>query len=297
MHPLTVHQSSIAASQEQIGKIEQIPGMTPPLALQLVRANAQSYQQMKELEVTCYEYGHSDMRGFRNPDNDTDPVYREYVNRHQRQYGKEKSGEILNTNLHNVSFYPNASVHPRFLQMRVIKPIAVDRTTIEISIFCWKGAPDEINRRNITYANTVHSPSSLIKPDDLEAYRRVQQGLRSSGREWISQHSLFDPASDDTTPQSALSEHYIRNQYRAWLAYMCGRIVIIFAGNKTRTSLRQMTWKRLNYCFTGKRNFLTRPIMRTGWHYSAMIAGTGSRQRKTRRTLSMIFPCFMKTAT
>ena len=115
MHPLTVHQSSIAASQEQIGKIEQTSGMTPPLALQLVGANAQSYQQMKELEVTCYEYGHSDMRGFRNPDNDTDPVYREYINRHRQKYGMEKSAEILNTNLHNVSFYPNASAHPRFL--------------------------------------------------------------------------------------------------------------------------------------------------------------------------------------
>ena len=221
MHPLTVHQSSIAASREQISKIEQTSGKTPPLALQLVQANAQSYRQMEELEVTCYEYGHSDMRGFRNPDNDTDPVYREYVNRHQRQYGLEKSAEILNTNLHNVSFYPNASAHPRFLQMRVIRPVSVDRTAIEINIFRWKGAPDEINRRNITYANTVHSPSSLIKPDDLEVYRRVQEGLHSSGREWISQHSLFDPDTDDTTPQSALSEHYIRNQYRAWLAYMC----------------------------------------------------------------------------
>ena len=221
MHPLTVHQSSIAASREQISRIEKTPGKLPPLALQLVQANAQNYRQMGELEVTCYEYGHSDMRGFRNPDNDTDPVYREYVSRHQRQYGVEKSGEILNTNLHNVSFYPNASAHPRFLQMRVIKPIAVDRTTIEINIFRWKGAPEEINRRNIIYANTVHSPSSLIKPDDLETYRRVQEGLHSSGREWISQHSLFDPASDDTSPQSALSEQYIRNQYRAWLAYMC----------------------------------------------------------------------------
>ena len=221
MHPLTVHQSSIAASREQISKIEQTSGKTPPLALQLVQANAQSYRQMEELEVTCYEFGHSDMRGFRNPDNDTDPVYREYVNRHQRQYGVEKSAEILNTNLHNVSFYPNASAHPRFLQMRVIRPVSVDRTAIEISIFRWKGAPDEINRRNITYANTVHSPSSLIKPDDLEVYRRVQEGLHSSGREWISQHSLLDPDSDDTTPQSTLSEHYIRNQYSAWLAYMC----------------------------------------------------------------------------
>lgn len=223
MHPLNVHQSSIAASREQISRIEMTAGNTPPLALQLVQANAQSYRQMEELEVTCYKYGHSDMRGFRNPDNDTDPVYQEYVNRHQQRYGREKSAQILNTNLHNVNFYPNASAHPRFLQLRVIRPISVDRTAVEINVFRWKGAPDEINRRNITYANTIHSPSSLIKPDDLEAYRRVQEGLHASGREWISQHSLFDPDTDHASPQSALSEQYIRNQYRAWLAYMCNK--------------------------------------------------------------------------
>ena len=221
MHPLTVHQSSIAASREQISRIEKSPGKLPPLALQLVQANAQGYRQMDELEVTCYEHGHSDMRGFRNPDNDADPVFREYINRHRQCYGSEKSAQIMNTNLHNVNFYPNASAHPRFLQMRIIRPVSVDRTAIEIHVFRWKGAPEEINRRNIIYANTVHSPSSLIKPDDLETYRRVQEGLHSSGREWISQHSLFDPGTDDASPQSALSEQYIRNQYRAWLTYMC----------------------------------------------------------------------------
>ena len=221
MHPLNVHQSSIAASREQIGKIVKNSGRTPPLALQLVQGNAQGYQQMKELEVTCYKYGHSDMRGFRNPDTLADPVYRQYADRLQARYGEKKSQEILGLNLHNANFYPTASAHPRFLQIRVIKPISADRTAIEINVFRWKGAPEKINHRNITYANTIHSPSSLIKPDDLEAYRRVQEGLHSSGKEWISQHSLYDPGSDETSPQSALSEQYIRNQYRAWLAYMC----------------------------------------------------------------------------
>ena len=54
---------------------------------------------MEELEVTCYRYGHSDMRGFRNPDNDADPAYRDYVRRHRKSYGEEKSAQILNTNL------------------------------------------------------------------------------------------------------------------------------------------------------------------------------------------------------
>ena len=221
MHPLHVHQSSIAASRTQIDRIEKQDGATPSLALQLVRANAQDYRQMEELEVTCYKYGHSDMRGFRNPDRDADPAYREYLKRHQRNHGKKKSAQILNMNLHNVNIYPAFSAHPRFLQLRVIKPVAVDRTAIDIHVFRWKGAPDEINQRNITYANTVHSPSSLIKPDDLEVYRRVQEGLHTSGREWVSQHSQFDPDTHDTSPQSALSEQYIRNQYRAWLEWMC----------------------------------------------------------------------------
>ena len=221
MHPLNVHQSSIAASREQISRIEKTPGKTPPLALQLVQANAQGYRQMEELQVTCYRYGHSDMRGFRNPDNDADPAWREYVRRHRKSYGEEKSGAILNTNLHNVNFYPAFSAHPRFLQLRVIRPVTVDRTEIEINVLRWTGAPDEINQRNIVYANTIHSPSSLIKPDDLEAYRRVQEGLHASGSEWINQHSLSGPDTDAASPQSALSEQYIRHQYRAWLAYMC----------------------------------------------------------------------------
>ena len=243
MHPLNVHQSSIAASLEQTSRIEKTSGRMPPLALQLVQANAQSYRQMEELEVTCYEHGHSDMRGFRNPDNDADPAYREYISRHRQSYGEEKSSKILTTNLHNVNFYPNASAHPRFLQMRVIRPVSVDRTAIEINVFRWKGVPEEINRRNIIYANTIHSPSSLIKPDDLEAYRRVQEGLHASGREWISQHSLFDPGSDDASPQSALSEQYIRNQYRAWLAYMCSPDIAPGAGSgllRSRTGAKAL---------------------------------------------------------
>ena len=221
LHPLHVHPSSIAASRAQIDRIAQTPGKTPPLALQLVQANAQGYRQMEQLEVTCYERGHSDMRGFRNPDTLADPAYRDYVARHRAGHGKEKSAAILNVNLHNVNFYPGASAHPRFLQMRVIRPLAPGSTAIEINVFRWKGAPEAINRRNIIYANTVHSPSSLIKPDDLEAYRRVQEGLRSAGSEWVSQHRLLKPGTDASSPQSALSEQYIRNQYRAWLAWMC----------------------------------------------------------------------------
>lgn len=217
MHPMIVHQSSIAASRAQLRKHQdEYPG-EEPLPLQIVAANGQSYEQMRELEVSCDRYGHSFMRGFRNPRGE-DPVFKEYVRRLQQRHGSERAEEILSTNFHNVNLYPNASAHPSFLQLRVVLPLSFDKTLLETWVFRLKGAPDELHRRNIAYANTVHSPSSIIKADDLETYRRVQDGLHGSGG-WISQHRDFDAQSDDMKG-TALNEHYVRNQYRAWLSYM-----------------------------------------------------------------------------
>ena len=215
VHPLFVHQSSISASQEQIRLRENIP-----LPLQLIQANNQPLAQMKELEVTCYKNGHSDMRGFRDPRDTDDAVVHDYIDELEKQLGEEKALDILNLNLHNSCLYPNASAHPSFLQMRKIIPVAVDRTIVEAWVFRWEGAPDAIHKRNITYANTVHSPASVIKIDDLEAYRRVQEGLNCEAPEWIDQGRRYGRDGENNLSDCALSEEYIRNQYRAWLQYI-----------------------------------------------------------------------------
>lgn len=222
VHPLFVHQSSIAASQTQIKVLQDKGNATSvPFPLQVVQANNQPLDAMKELEVSCYAYGHSDMRGFRDPRDTDDPVVHRYIDEMEKQLGKEKADNILDLNLHNSCFYPGASAHPSFLQMRKIIPVAPDRTIIEAWVFRWDGVPEEVHRRNIVYANTVHSPSSIIKIDDLEAYRRVQDGVAADVDGWLSQYRRL---SDDTAKESsdsALSEHFIRNQYRAWTDYMC----------------------------------------------------------------------------
>jgi hypothetical protein len=81
-----------------------------------------------------------------------------------------------------------------------------------------------MHRRNIGFANTVHSPSSIVKADDLEAYMRVQRGVGSEGGEWVSLHRGAGGArpGSEGAISNALSEAYIRNQYRAWLGYMAG---------------------------------------------------------------------------
>ncbi|UCG74220.1 MAG: Rieske 2Fe-2S domain-containing protein [Chromatiales bacterium] len=218
MHPAVVHQSSIAASQPQQRKALAETG-TVPLPVQIIQGNAQSLRQLGSLEVTCYPHGHSDMRGFREPRSD-DAVFDSYQAALERGQGRDNALATLDLNIHNANFYPNFSVHPSFMQVRVLFPLSVNRTLIEHWTLRLKGAPDEFNRRHIVYANTVHSPSSLIKPDDLEMYHRVQVGVEEGSGLWISNHRRAEGEEDGSRSSTALSERFIRNQYRAWGQYM-----------------------------------------------------------------------------
>ena len=219
MHPKFVHQSSLRASDRVSRGEEPDAGSNAALRMHIIAANDQDFEQMNALTVDCFGAGHSTMRGFRNPRSD-DLVAREYEEALVARRGVAEADRILSLNYHNANIYPNLSVHPSFMQLRVIFPVSVDRTLVEIWTLRLKGAGDAFNRRNILYANTVHSPSSIIKVDDLEAYRRVQAG-NAGGTEWVSQHARDRTASGDATG-SALSEHYIRHQYRAWRLYMEG---------------------------------------------------------------------------
>jgi phenylpropionate dioxygenase-like ring-hydroxylating dioxygenase large terminal subunit len=219
LHPMSVHRSSIDASRRQA---RQMPG-DPPFALTVIMANNQGLEQMDKLSVSTFDWGHSFMAGFRNPRGE-DAVFKDYVAALEARKGKARAEEILAINCHNAVFYPNVSVQPSFLQMRVIFPLAVDRTRIEMWSFKLKGAPEALFERTIAYANVVHSPSSLIRPDDVEAYERVQSGLHAHAGDWVSQHrdAGRDEVLGNERRASALSDLPMRNQYRAWARFMGG---------------------------------------------------------------------------
>ncbi len=220
VHPRFVHQSSVSASRQMAAGLAKA-NKKKLFAVEIVEANGQSYSALDDLEVRVFPNGHSDMRGFRKPVND-EPVFVRFADQLRERHGKEYAGQVLTRNFHNMCVYPGLSIHPGFLQLRVLTPLAVDRTMVEIWNLRLDGAPEEIHQRTITYANTVHSPSSIIKPDDLEAYRRVQVGLASKGTDWVSNHRREgnEKREGDALIDSSLSEHFIRNQYRAWSEYM-----------------------------------------------------------------------------
>ncbi len=209
VHPPAVHESSIAAARAA-ARVDE-----PPQEVQWVAANGQPLAVFGDLKVRCHPYGHSDMSGFRKEADGEDPAYRQAL---AEAWGAERAGQALTRNLHNACFYPGASAHPQYMQMRRLTPLAVDRMLVESWTLRAEGAPESHFRRNIRYANTIHSPSSLVKPDDAEAYRRVQRGLESFPGA-VSQHRR-DSALRDSGTSTALDEEYVRAQYRAWREYM-----------------------------------------------------------------------------
>ena len=215
VHAPVVHQASIEASRSAAAR----PDARPSFALDVVAANGAGYRTMGALQVNCYPHGHSDMRGFRRTDAD-DPQFAEYVALLSARLGRERAGEVLADNRHNAMVYPSFSVHPAFQQLRVIIPLAVDRTLVEVWCLRMKGAPPLLHRRTVAFANAVHSPASIVKVDDLEAYERVQNGLVHEAPSWVSAER--GAAGDPAASSSALDERFIRNQYAAWRNYMAG---------------------------------------------------------------------------
>ena len=209
MHPPIVHESSIAASRAA-GR-----NGNPSQEALWVTANGQPLATFGKLEVRCHPGGHSDMSGFRKEAAGEDRNYRAALT---EAWGGERAKRALTRNLHNACFYPGASAHPQYMQMRRLTPLAVDRTLVESWTLSAEGAPESHFLRNIRYANTIHSPSSLVKPDDAEAYRRVQQGLEGEPGQ-VSQHRQ-DRSGGNGRASTALSEEYVRAQYRAWREYM-----------------------------------------------------------------------------
>jgi hypothetical protein len=127
---------------------------------------------------------------------------------------------------HNTIIYPSCSPHTSFQQLRVIRPISVDRTLVEIFTFRLKGAPDSLFQRSLVYTNVVNSPSSVVMPDDIEVYNRCHEGLESRGSEWVSLHR--DSGRDRRVPggwsANGTSEMPMRNQFDAWKRYMAAEV-------------------------------------------------------------------------
>lgn len=154
------------------------------------------------------------------------PAYDAYKAALAAKAGQERMEEILTPRFHNSLIYPSCSVMGLNIHVRVVRPVAVDRTEVIVYPIRLKGAPDEMNSRNVRLLNVTHSAASFVQTDDLESFRRTQEGLRSLRSDWVDiSRGLGEEERDlqcNATTESAMHEMTVRAQYEAWRHYMSG---------------------------------------------------------------------------
>ncbi|WP_175758078.1 aromatic ring-hydroxylating dioxygenase subunit alpha [Burkholderia cepacia] len=219
MHAPVTHESSVVSARAQAAEMGAMP-----FELLIMDGNGEPYEFWEKLELRAYAYGHGYMEGIFDPAAaERDSVSSAHFAVLAEVYGEERARRILGMNRHNTVIYGSGSPHTVFQQFRVIRPIAVDRTLVEIQLFRLKGAPDAVFDRALTYANVINSPSSNVMPDDVEVYARCQEGNQTRGGEWVSMHRYVgtDRATDDGFVSiNGTSELPMRNQFAAWKRFM-----------------------------------------------------------------------------
>jgi len=66
-----------------------------------------------------------------------------------------------------------------------VQPLAVDRTLVSAYSFRLVGAPEQMFRDTVAFANVVNGTGSPVLTDDLEVYERAQHGLTTARSDWV----------------------------------------------------------------------------------------------------------------
>lgn len=152
------------------------------------------------------------------------PAFDDYKRALAAKVGAERAQHILTPRLHNTLVYPNMSIMGLNIHVRIIKPVAVDRTEVTVYPVRLVGAPDAMNFGNIRLLNVTHSAASFVQTDDIEAFVRTQRGLQSRATDWVDISRGLGAEEPDrelnATRGSAMHEMVVRAQYKAWLGYM-----------------------------------------------------------------------------
>jgi phenylpropionate dioxygenase-like ring-hydroxylating dioxygenase large terminal subunit len=226
-HPLFVHQSSIEAAKVQDDTAAS--DGTGEIAVRQMRQNGAPYPFWEsQVGVWAYPNGHGYMGDYHDDAKlvaaMNDPIFREYREALERKKGAAEAKRILDVRRWNTNIYPSVSFMSQFQQFRVVHPLSVDKTVVYTYQFRLKGAPEQMFRNAIAFANVVNGTGSLVLTDDLETYDRIRMGMSSEGAEWleISRGLGTDVPEIDggMRGKNSTREVYLRNMFQAWLGYM-----------------------------------------------------------------------------
>jgi benzoate/toluate 1,2-dioxygenase subunit alpha len=220
MHPMVAHESSAGTARDLW---RDRPADEPkPMVIEQFLPFVSNYDFFDKMGVRIYENGHS-YTGVNFSIHSSYSAVPEYVAQMEAAYGAERARAILGESRHNTVYYPSLTIKGAIQTIRVVRPIAADRTLIESFVLRLAGAPPALLERSATYNRVINAPTSVVGHDDLYCYRAIQEGLAADGNEWVSMHRNYsdrEKAGGLAGTYNGVSEVSMRGQFRAWVAAM-----------------------------------------------------------------------------
>src|SRR4029077_12193932 len=172
MHPMVAHESS-AGTARPLWK-DQPADAPKPMVIEQFLPFVSNYEFFDKMGVKIYDNGHS-YTGVNFSIHSSYSAIPEYAAQMEAAYGAERARAILGESRHNTVSYPSLTVKGAIQTIRVVRPIAVDRTLIESFTLRLVGAPTALLARSATTKTKHNSPTSVVGHDDLYCYRAIQE--------------------------------------------------------------------------------------------------------------------------
>ncbi len=219
VHPMSTHESATAAA----GAVwRDRPADAPrPMAMEQILPFGSGYDFFERMGARVLPNGHS-VLGLHFSLHSGYSQLGDYEAALRAAHGDARADEVLQRSPQNAVLYPSLSLKSSPQAIRVIRPLAVDRTLIEAWSFRAEGAPDVLLQRALTYNRLVFSPMSVVAHDDLHLFESMQRGLAAGRNEWVSLHRGHRAGEQAEPVQDVggTNEILMRNQFRAWVRYM-----------------------------------------------------------------------------
>jgi phenylpropionate dioxygenase-like ring-hydroxylating dioxygenase large terminal subunit len=227
-HPAWVHASSVAVARNAPDPGKPGEEHYSDIAVRQMRQNGAPDAVWEAIGMWTTPRGHGYMGDYHDDSRLVaglgNPVFDLYRKKLIEEKGEAEADRILRVTLWNTIVYPNCSFMSQFRQLRIIHPIAVDRSVVYTYSFRMNGAPAPMFRDTVAFANVVNGTASWVLTDDLEVYARIQHGLSSGAVDWVyigrGHGRDVDEPNGTRRGATGTSEVFIRAQMRAWLDYM-----------------------------------------------------------------------------
>ena len=185
VHALVTHASASGAAADVWSR--QPTGTAKTIAIEQLLPFASDYDFFDRMGGRVHPGGHS-ILGTRHSIHSGYGALGEYEQSLAAAHGPQRAREVLAFSPQNSILYPSVAVKTSPLVVRVLRPLAVDRTLVEAWALVPEDAPALLAERALSYVRLVFSPMSIVAHDDLHVWESIQRALAHDANPWVSLH-------------------------------------------------------------------------------------------------------------